>query len=108
MRAIVMVVIVIAAALTLGCETVSEMREVQGQTEKAADQLWRDTGTRPQIGFNVNNGRLAVVNVTFSSREVSNRRVSELEEIVRRALMASLAEQPQRLIVSVESTGVQR
>lgn len=92
---------IVATALFLGaCDFVETFKEVQSQAEAAATMLEKDVGTRPFIGWNVNNGKFTNLNVVFDGTKVAALSVRELESKVRKAVSASFKEQPQQLMVS--------
>lgn len=90
-----------AATFLLGaCDFVETFREVQSQAEAAAAMLEKDVGTRPSMGWNINNGKFTNLNVVFDGTKVAAMSVRELEAKVRKAVGSSFKEQPQQLRVS--------
>ena len=89
-----------AALLLAACDFVETFQEVQSQAEAAASLLEKDVGTRPFMGWNVNNGKFTNLNVVFDGTKVAALSVRDLESKVRKAVGASFKEQPQQLMVS--------
>ena len=95
------ILIIAAATFLLGaCDFVETFQEVQAQAEAAATILEKDVGTRPFMGWNVNNGKFTSLNVVFDGTKVAAMSVRELESKVRKAVSSSFKEQPQQLMVS--------
>ena len=92
---------IVAATFLLGaCDFFETFQEVQSQAEAAATILEKDVGTRPSLGWNVNNGKFTNLNVVFDGTKVASMSVRELESKVRKAVSSSFKEQPQQLMVS--------
>ena len=92
---------IVAATFLLGaCDFFETFQEVQSQAEAAATMLEKDVGTRPFMGWNVNNGKFTNLNVVFDGTKVASMSVRELESKVRKAVRSSFKEQPQQLMVS--------
>jgi hypothetical protein len=94
--------LMIAATIFLlgACDFVETFKEVQSQADAAAAILEKDVGTRPFMGWNVNNGKFTNLNVVFDGTKVAALSVRELESKVRKAIGSSFKEQPQQLLVS--------
>ncbi len=74
---------------------------MNGQASRTADVLEGSLGTRPQIGWNVNNGTLTYVNVYFENIDDRSVSVAELIEHVKAAVAENIRERPAELVVSV-------
>lgn len=95
------ILMAVATALLLGaCDFVETFQEIQSQAEAAATLLEKDVGTRPFMGWNVNDGKFTDRNVVFDGTKVAALSVGELESKVRKAVSASFKERPQQLTVS--------
>jgi hypothetical protein len=92
--------LVSAVLLLAACDFVETFQEVQSQAEAAATLLEKDVGTRPFMGWNVNNGKFTNLNVVFDGTKVAAMTVRDLESKVRKAVGSSFKEQPQQLTVS--------
>ncbi len=95
-----LVTVAVASLLLGGCNFIESFKETMAQADAAAALLEKDVGTKPLVGWNVNNYTLTNVNVTFEGSKVAALPVSELEAKVRRAVAASFKQQPKELVIS--------
>jgi hypothetical protein len=95
------------AVLVSACG-IGSLSDMHRDTERAADLIEKDLGSRPQTGFAGWNGTvLGSVTVIFNSGDVAQMPVAELEAHVRHALAATLKTPPQNVIISVWSGPLQ-
>jgi hypothetical protein len=95
--------LVLVSVLALfGCGLVQDMPEVQRTSDAMAVSLEKELGTKPSVAWNIRNGTLTNVNVTFPLEGVSKLPVGELEAKVR-AAVESFDRPPEQLMVSVIS-----
>ena len=87
--------------LVTSCGVVESFKEMIEQTNKTADVLEGSLGTRPQIGWNIENGVLTNVNVYFEKIDDASVSVAELTEQVKAAVAENIEERPAELVVSV-------
>jgi hypothetical protein len=86
-----------------GCG-IASVPELHHEIEDAAALIQKDLGARPRIGFGGWNGTvLKSVDVVFNSQSVSEIKVSELENKVRRILSETLKTPPESVTVSLRS-----
>ncbi len=83
------------------CGVVGTLTEMNEQTSKTADVLEESLGTRPQIGWNIQNGALTKVNAYFENIDDRSVSVAELIEQVKAAVAENIQERPAELVVSV-------
>lgn len=95
-RSLIVGVVLLLAA----CNVVESFSEMQAQAEAAAVLIERDVGTKPFMGWNINNGTFTNLNVVFDGTQVAALSVRELESKVRKAVSSSFKQQPQQLLVS--------
>lgn len=96
------ILLVASATLILAaCGVFGSMAEIGAQSSATEDAIEKDLGVRPFIGWNVRNGALANVNVTFEQGKVEGMSIGELETHVRAAVSAHFKERPLQLVVSV-------
>ena len=98
--------VVLLAVLCAGCGTISEMKGIYAETQRTADVLEKELGTRPEIGFNVMNGNLANLNVIIDSSKVQQLHVSELEIRVHKAIAVTMKEKPGQILVSLRASAL--
>jgi len=66
--------------------------------------IMEEIGVQSLVGFNMNNGVLIDVTITLNAYDVANRRVSELEKIVRSAVKKSFKSKPRAIYIQVATT----
>src|SRR5258705_11799337 len=92
--------LVLLTALALcGCGMVQDMAESQKKSDAIAVSLEKELGIKPLVGWNINNGTLTYVNVTFPLDGVSKLAVGELEAKVRAIVLNSFEKPPEQLVV---------
>ncbi|HTS53539.1 MAG TPA: hypothetical protein VMH26_09730 [Burkholderiales bacterium] len=95
--------LVLLSTLLFACGMVQDMAEVQKKSDAIAVSLEKELGAKPTVGWNIHNGTLTHVNVTFPLEAVSKLPVGELEAKVRAIVRQSFEKPPEQLIVSVIS-----
>ena len=94
----------LGAVALFGCGMVQDMVNVQKNSEAIAVSLEKELGTKPLVGWNIQNGTVTNVNVTFPLEAVSQIPVGELEAKVRASVLKRFEKPPGQLVVSVIST----
>ena len=97
-----MLALVCAAGLA-GCGMVSDIAETQKKSEAVALALEKELGAKPLVGWNIHNGRLTNVQVSFPLESVSRLEVGALEAKVRAVVTRSFEKPPEQLVVSTFS-----
>lgn len=93
--------IVLLTLFVVSCGVVEMFTEMNQQTNNTADALKRTLGTRPQIGWNIQNGALTNVNVYFENIDDTGISVGEFLERVQAAVTENIEKKPAQLVVSV-------
>ena len=89
----------VALSLCLcSCDMVSSIKEGIAQSEEAAAAIEKQVGTKPQVGFNYNNGSFTAATVQFQS--IPSASLPEVEKIARAAVVAAFKSEPESLVVS--------
>jgi hypothetical protein len=96
-------ILMMCSCALVGCGSFIEMKQ---QTDQAASLLEKDLGVRPEIGFNIFNGKLVAVTVVFDSDKLNDMPFSELQLRVHRILASTLSQKPEQVIVSLRSNGL--
>ena len=92
-------VVLVALCVSLaGCDMVSSMKESMAQSNEAAAAIEKQVGSRPQVGFNYNNGSFTAVTVQFVA--VPSASLPEVEKIARAAVVAAFKKEPENLVIS--------
>ena len=94
--------LLIGAALP-GCGLFQDMAATQKKSEAVAIALEKDLGVKPLVGWNIHNGILTNVNVTFPVESVAKLPVGELDARVRAIVLKSFEKPPEQLVVSTFS-----
>jgi hypothetical protein len=93
------VVLALCIALALaGCDATSSFTNAMAQSTDAATSIEKLVGVKPDVGFNYHNGSLAVVTVQF--RAVPSASITELEKVVRGAVVKAFKSEPANLVVA--------
>jgi hypothetical protein len=94
----------VLALLSANCGSFEQMAAMKQDTDRAPDDIERDLGTRPEVGFHIFSGELATVTVVIDSERVQQFRVSDLEIRVHWALASALKQKPKSVLVSLRAT----
>ena len=90
-------------ALTVGLaacgDIVSTMTDGLNQAKSVEAELEQSTGVRPQVGFNVHNGKLTSVTVMFPAL-YETKPLRELSENVRAAVTKNFKQTPGAIVLS--------
>jgi hypothetical protein len=87
--------------LFLGCNAVSDMKGMFEKQELVQKAIKEKHGLESRIGWNMNNGVLTQVTVTFDGGQVRDKKVSQLETVAKEAVAASFKSTPQVLNVQI-------
>jgi hypothetical protein len=93
----------IAVTTLAACNVVEEMTETKKQGDAVAVVLEKEIGAKPQVGWNIMNGRLQNVNVVFPADSVAAMGVGDLNARVRAAVDNGFATPPVQVVVSTFS-----
>ena len=94
----------LGALALFGCGLVQDMANVQKNSDAIAAALEKELGSKPLVGWNIENGTVTNVSVTFPLESVSKIPVGELETKVRASVLKNFEKPPGQLVVSVIST----
>ena len=92
--------LVLTTFLLASCDMAGAVKDGMAMSERAAGQIFRQCGTKPQVGFNYYNNNLGSVTVQFPA--VPRMSVTELEKVSRKAVRESFKAEPEILVVSFE------
>lgn len=81
----------------------SDVAETQRKSDALTLALEKEFGVKPLVGWKIQNGSLAHVNVQFPVDNVANLPVGELANKVRGVVNKSFDKPPQQLVVSAFS-----
>ena len=91
-------VALVVASLVCGCDAVSFVKDSIAHSNEAAAEIQKQVGVKPEIGFNYNNGTFTSVTVKFPTVPPGD--VTELEKVVRAAVVQAFKQEPNELVVS--------
>jgi hypothetical protein len=91
---------ILAFAISLAaCDAVDTVTEGFGHAKAVESELEQSTGIRPQVGFNLNNGRLVSVTVSFP-RIYEGKPLGELAEAVRSSVTTQFKQPPESIVLA--------
>jgi len=93
----------IALLLAL-CACGPAMDEASKNVEATAAELEKAVGVKPSMGYSIQNGELAYVQVRFPAKSVGQYRIDELEGKVRDATLKNFPKPPREIIISIHSS----
>lgn len=94
------IIVIVVLSFTTNCGLVESFKETQTQSNAASEQLEKELGKKPSIGWKINNTILTEVVVTFKSGELINVTVGEVESKVRNAVLSNFKQQPNQITLS--------
>ncbi len=95
------VTLLISVFLLVGCNAVSDMKDMFERQELVQKAIKEKYGLQSQVGWNMHNGRLTQVTISFNAEQVRDKKVSELETAARDAVETSFKSKPQVLNVQI-------
>lgn len=87
--------------LLAGCNAVSDMTDMFEKQSLVQQAITEKYGLQSQVGWNMHNGKLTQVTVSFRAEQVRDKMVSELEAVARDAVETSFKSKPQVLNVQI-------
>ena len=88
----------------VGCDSFKDMSEFFEKQEIVKESIKEETGWESQVGFNMHNGVLTNVSVILDANDVRDKKVSELEKLVRRVVRDSFKSTPQAIYIQIATT----
>ena len=95
------VIVLLASLLFSGCGAVSDMKDMFGKQSLIQEAIQKNYGLQSQVGWNMHNGILKHVTVSFFADEVRDKKVSELEMVVQEAVNGAFESTPQALNIQI-------
>lgn len=89
--------------MATGCSVVETMSEGVKHSQEVSDDLEREIGSRPFVGFNWNNSSLTVT-VTFNGIP-ANRTIEEIAALSRSSVKTRFKQEPQNIIIGFRLPG---
>lgn len=86
------------AWLLSACDVVSSVKDGLAQSEQAAEAIEKQVGSKPQVGFQYNNGTLTSVTVIFT--RAPSMPLPELEKVARKEVQSAFKAEPNNLVIS--------
>lgn len=100
------ILLLVVLAVTLaGCDAVEGMRDTMDIQEEVKGIIEEATGAESQVRFGFKGDKLSEVSVSLAAGEVSDKRVAEVEELVRYAVSQAFEEVPQVIYIQLVTTG---
>ena len=92
-----------AIALVSACGVVEDMKGAFEKAQLVAKAIKDRHGWDTQVGWNIHNGRLTQVTVTFQASDVREQKVAVLETAAAEAIVKAFAAQPEMIFVQIAS-----
>lgn len=97
-RAISLSILIILAAVLVGCGPAGKLIHFVGEPWAVANELQKETGLKSNVSLNWDNMRFSKATVTFEVMP-NNLTVSEVASAIREALNAKVHQQPEELVI---------
>ena len=95
--------LVLSVLLLAGCGFVEDMKGMMEKAQAVSKAIKDKHGWETQVGWNLNNGKLTNVTVSFHSKEVREQKVALLESAAAEAVAKALTQKPETLVVQIVS-----
>ncbi len=83
---------------------VEAFQEMSNQTEEVCTAIEHEIGSRPMIGWQIQNGVLSEVNVYFDNLADENITLAEIKEVVKDSIDNCMEKQPKKLLITINVT----
>lgn len=90
--------------MLVGCNSFEDMKDFLKKQELIQEAIREETGWESQVGYNMHNGVLTNVSVTLDANDVRDKKVSELENLVRRVVTGSFKSTPGAIYIQIATT----
>ncbi len=100
MRSAIILIIALSSML-VGCNAVSDMKGMLEKQELVRKSVKEKYDLQSQVGWNMHNGVLTQVTISFDAEQVRDKKVSELEIIAKDAVKTSFKSKPKVLNVQI-------
>jgi len=84
-----------------GCGMAESIGELHKQTEKASVAIEKAVGSKPQFGWEIENGKLVRLDVYFEQLADESITLAELKKKIRSLVSANIEQEPQQLLISI-------
>lgn len=85
----------------ISCNAVNDMKGMFEKQAQVQGFIKNKSGLSCQVGWNMHNGVLTKVTVSFNADEVRDKKVSELESLAIEAIKDSFASKPRAINVNI-------
>jgi len=92
-----------AGLLLFGCGVVEDMKGMFEQAQLLSKMIKDKHGWDAQVGWNISNGKLTQVTVTFQSNEVREQKVATLENAVVEVIGKAFQSKPEVIYLQIAS-----
>ena len=86
------------------CNVVDELQDMVAQQEQLSREVSKEFGMDAVVGWNINNGILTQITVSFQTDKVITASVSEIQEKVEKLVHAKFDKKPKIIIVQFIKT----
>lgn len=99
MNKIILVVLILLAVVS--CNVGKNFKEMSDKQEKIQKLIKDNYGLSTQVGWNVTNGVLTQITVTFNDEEVNEEPVSKLTSVARETIEQAFDEKPKIIFIQI-------
>jgi len=94
-------ILLLAILLLSSCGFVDDMQDMLEKQQRLSDKIKRDFGWDANIGWNISNGTLTQVTISFSPDDIAQEKVGELKAKIDKLVAQSFEQKPQALIIQI-------
>lgn len=106
MRSLMKKLLVLPPFLVLvACNPVESIKEMQGKQSEFNEKSKKILNAEAAIGWNIHNGKLVNLQVTYPVGALGDRKISEVERIVTRLIHETYNDEPKRIVIAFEKLG---
>ncbi len=84
-----------------GCGIVETFQEMSNKTEAVCTAIENEIGSRPVIGWHIENGILTEVNVYFDDLADEDITLAEIKQAIRGSVNSCMEDRPKKLLVTI-------
>jgi hypothetical protein len=95
--------VAVLGAILSACGPIDTMKEGFAHSQAVSDKLQKSFGLKSFVGFNVNNGELTNVNVTFDGLP-EQRSLADVAETSKQAVLAEFKQTPRHIVIAFAIT----
>ena len=100
-RLLFLLKVFVVVSIFSACSVMESFQEMNKKTEKLSEEIQKVIGTKPTIGWNIENTRLTNLNIYFESLENENISVATLKKTIGDVVREQMEKMPEELVISL-------